>query len=151
MPTHDNPADLASRGGTVTTLLWWTGPEWLQDHDRWPTNPITETSADSEAEAKIIKEVLCVAQAEETKTDEFDDLLERRDLRRVLRTSAWILHFVRNCRSKQKQRGPLTTPEVDEMKTWWIKRLGGSKGRTNYPNKSPGEKKRNPCESEPSS
>ena len=122
VPTHDNPADLASRGGTVTTPLWWTGPEWLQDHDRWPTNPITETSADSEAaEAKIIKEVLCVAQAEETKTDEFDDLLERRDLRRVLRTSASILRFVRNCRRKQKQRGPLTTPEVDEMKTWWIK------------------------------
>ncbi|CAB4030269.1 Hypothetical predicted protein [Paramuricea clavata] len=27
VPTHDNPADLASRGGTVTTPLWWTGPE----------------------------------------------------------------------------------------------------------------------------
>ena len=34
-----------------------------------------------------------------------------------------MLRFVRNCRSKQKQRGPLTTPEVDEMKTWWIKRV----------------------------
>ncbi len=42
VPTHDNPADLASRGGPVTTPLWWTGPEWLQDHDRWPTNPITK-------------------------------------------------------------------------------------------------------------
>ncbi|XP_028413536.1 uncharacterized protein LOC114536372 [Dendronephthya gigantea] len=123
VPTHDNPADLASRGGTVTTPLWWTGPEWLQDHDRWPTNPITEASADSEAEAKIIKEVLCVARVEDMKTDDFDDLLKRRDLRRVLRTGAWILRFVRNCRSKQKQRGPLTTPEVSEMKTWWIKRV----------------------------
>lgn len=33
VPTHENPADLASRGETATTLansnLWWHGPEWL--------------------------------------------------------------------------------------------------------------------------
>ena len=45
VPTRDNPADLASRGGAVTTsTLLWTGPEWLQDRDRWPDNPITQTS-----------------------------------------------------------------------------------------------------------
>ncbi len=114
VPTHDNPANLASRGEPVTTPLWWTGPEWLQDHDHWQTNPITETSADSEAEAKIIKEVLCVAQVENAKTDGFDDLLERRDLRRILRTSARMLRFVRNCRSKQKQRSPMTNVSNSE-------------------------------------
>ena len=132
VPTHDNPADLASRGGPIT-CLWWTGPEWLQFHDRWPSNPITEASADSEAEAKILKDVLCVAQ-EDVGTDCFDELLERHDLRRVLRISAWVRRFGRNCRikkrrsfpnrqGKQRQHGPLTNLEVNEMKIWWIKRV----------------------------
>ena len=69
VPTQDNLADRASRGGgAVTTPLLWTGPEWLQDCDSWPSNPVTEPSADSEIEAKIIKELLCVAQVDE-KTD----------------------------------------------------------------------------------
>ena len=30
VPTADNPADLASRGGMVTNAeLWWNGPSWL--------------------------------------------------------------------------------------------------------------------------
>ena len=90
--------------------LCWTGPKWLQDRDSSPSNPVTEPSADSETEAKIIKEVLCVAQVDE-KTDSFDELFERRDLRSVLRISAWILRFVRNCQSKQRQNGPLKPPK----------------------------------------
>ena len=35
VPTADNPADLASRGGQVTdSVFWWNGPEWLQDSNR---------------------------------------------------------------------------------------------------------------------
>ena len=67
-----------------------TGPKWLQGHDSWPSNPVTEPSADSEVEAKIIKEVLCVAQVDE-KTDSFHELLEKQDLQSIPRISAWIL------------------------------------------------------------
>ena len=32
VPTDQNPADLGSRGGSVTDAdLWWNGPDWLQD------------------------------------------------------------------------------------------------------------------------
>ena len=80
VPTQDYPVDMASRGGgAVTTPLWWTGPEWLQDHDSWPSNPVTEPSADSDVEAKIIKKVLCVSQVDE-KTGSFDEHFERQDL-----------------------------------------------------------------------
>ena len=42
VPTTDNPADLASRGGQVTNAeLWWNGPTWLRDPEMWPENPVT--------------------------------------------------------------------------------------------------------------
>ena len=48
VPTHDNPADIGSRGCTPSQLqenqLWWKGPQWpAQSEETWPTNiPITE-------------------------------------------------------------------------------------------------------------
>ena len=63
VPTVDNSADLASRGGQVTDAeLWWRGPEWLCDPDKWPSNPVTAKSQASEEEAKVIREVLGLAQ-----------------------------------------------------------------------------------------
>ena len=42
VPTADNPADLASRGGQVTNAeLWWNGPTWLRDPENWPENLVT--------------------------------------------------------------------------------------------------------------
>ncbi|XP_076483436.1 uncharacterized protein LOC143304845 [Bombus vancouverensis nearcticus] len=49
VPTHDNPADLISRGQTPEEFLrptiWQHGPEWLQQsEDSWPTwTPIPQT------------------------------------------------------------------------------------------------------------
>ena len=35
VPTAKNPADLGSRGGSVTNAeLWWKGPEWLGHRER---------------------------------------------------------------------------------------------------------------------
>ena len=43
VPTRDNPADLASRGGPVLqeNSLWWNGSEWLGDPVRWPPQLVT--------------------------------------------------------------------------------------------------------------
>ena len=68
VPTLDNPADIASRGGLVSSLpIWWSGPEWLQDPTAWPDNPVTQRTAASDAEAKAVREVLCVTKS--TKPD----------------------------------------------------------------------------------
>ena len=39
VPTEENPADVASRGSETVSESWWSGPEWLPDHERWPKNP----------------------------------------------------------------------------------------------------------------
>ena len=41
VPTDENPADLASRGALVHSVLWQQGPAWLQDKSEWPINPVT--------------------------------------------------------------------------------------------------------------
>ena len=97
------------------------GPEWLQNPDQWPDNPVTKSSPASEAESKRVKEVLRVAQ-EDTTIDDFDAMLAKHPLRRCLRICAWICRFLHNCRNPMKQSGPLTAEEVDNAKMWWIKR-----------------------------
>ena len=57
LPTHDNAADLASRGGGIISLRL-NGPEWLSNKENWPPNPVTSASAATEEEAKVIREVL---------------------------------------------------------------------------------------------
>lgn len=60
MPTQENPADLASRGEPVNmeNHLWWTEPEWLSDHAKWPPDIMTAVSAESTMEAKTTKQLL---------------------------------------------------------------------------------------------
>ncbi|XP_057377381.2 uncharacterized protein LOC130698716, partial [Daphnia carinata] len=42
-PGVQNPADIASRGASVSQLNhkkdWWSGPEWLNKKEMWPKNP----------------------------------------------------------------------------------------------------------------
>ena len=124
VPTKDNPADIASRGGQVSSSsLWWSGPEWLQDPAEWPENPVTRPSTETDSEAKIIREVLCVAKTTKPGSDEFDDLLESNTLRRTLRVFAWINRFIHNCRFRARRSGPLDTEEIETVKNWWIIRV----------------------------
>ena len=88
VPTKDNPADIASRGGHLSKKsLWWNGPEWLDDPEKWPDNLETQPSTATEVEAKVVREVLCTTQAQRV-ADEFDRLLEKHDLHHTLRVCA---------------------------------------------------------------
>ena len=123
VPTKENLADIASRGGHFSNKsLWWNGPEWLDDPEKWPDNLETQPSTATEVEAKVVREVLCATQAQRV-ADEFDRLLEKHDLHRILRVCAWILRFTSNCRTKESQRGALITQEIENARLWWIKRV----------------------------
>ena len=124
VPTLDNPADIASRGGPVSSsALWWSGPDWLQNPEEWPDNPVTQRSAVSDAEAKVAREVLCVTKTTKPEPDVFDDLLVNNGLRRTLRVFAWVKRFIHNSQNQEKRLDPLDTDEVEEARTWWIKRI----------------------------
>ena len=57
--------------------------------------------------------------------DEFDELLNKHRLWRVLRTGAWINRFVHNRKTHQanKTYGPLRTDEIEHQKKWWTRRV----------------------------
>jgi hypothetical protein len=123
VPTAENPADLGSRGGSVVDApLWRYGPQWLADPDKWPPNITLISSASSNAEAKITKDIFAAAVNVQ---DTFDELLSKHELWKVLRIGAWVQRFIHNCKATvaTRESGPLTTTEIENHKTWWIERI----------------------------
>ena len=122
VPTHENPADLGSRGGPVNEekSLWWEGSTWLKDPGSWPPDIVTSATPESDAEAKATKQIFALAVHE----DVFDELLSRRTLWRTLRVGAWIVRFLNNTIAQGGERitGPLTTEEIEKQKIFWEKR-----------------------------
>ena len=56
VPTEENPADLASRGGDVQHKeLWWSGPEWMANPENWPQDIVSQSSAESQAETRVTR------------------------------------------------------------------------------------------------
>ena len=124
VPTQDNPADLASRGGLVTeeNQLWWKGPEWLSDPAKWPVDLVTAPNAESNAEMKATKELFAMAVKAD---DDLDHLLAKHNYRKTLRVCAWIMRFANNARAKRATRakGPLTTDKIEKQKPIWLLRV----------------------------
>lgn len=84
---------------------------------------MTADSPQSKAESKVIRQALAAATVDD-KWDEFDQLLDRHDLRVTLRVCAWITRFTRNCRRETPRGiGSLTTAELEFQTTWWIHRV----------------------------
>ncbi len=77
-------------------------------------------SEETQAEAKIVKEVLNVAVKMES--DELDNLLVKWSLWRATRIAAWVTRFITNCRSWEKIIGPLITEEIEAQVDRWIKK-----------------------------
>ena len=62
VPSEHNPADVGSRGGSVANKkLWWNGPEWLDTPESWPEHITPSPTIESNAEAKVVKQVLAVS------------------------------------------------------------------------------------------
>ena len=98
------------------------GSKLAPSQRNWPENPVLKSSPASEAEAKLIREVLNVVKCVPS-PDEFDERLSRNTLRRTLRVGARIRRLLRNRGSQVKQCGPLTAGEVQEERDWWIRRV----------------------------
>ena len=92
VPTHENPADLGSRGGPVNdgNVLLWEGLKWLKDPECWPPDIVTTASTESNAEVKVTKELFALAVEKEY---ELDNLLSKLTYWRLC---TWMRRFIRN-------------------------------------------------------
>ena len=122
-PGHENPADLPSRGVSADRLrsdLWLHGPKWLaQDKSNWPQGQGVE-SEPPECRLEEKKRTLAVVSRSGGNDCLLLDPTKYSTLGRLLRVTAWVLRWVRNCK-KSKRDGPLTTEELGEALTYWIR------------------------------
>ena len=122
--TVDNPADIGSRGclGNRIPIRLFSGPELLSDEEQWPLDIETESTEESEVEAKPIIEIF---KASMKMRDQFDEILEKHSHWSTIRLMAWVSRFATNGRANKADRikGPLTTEEVQNQIKWWIKRV----------------------------
>ena len=123
VPTRQNPADIGSRGCMMKDLSenWFSGPCWLMNQEEWPKNITTHPSPETKSKTKIIKEVLAAVVIE---NDSLLLLIKKFNFLKTMRFTAWLLRFNNNCiKQRTKRSGPLTTDELEESTTTWIKKV----------------------------
>lgn len=117
--THDNVADLCSRGLNCSQLTetptWWSGPAWLKaDPATWP---VRKESSFIEAvpEMKSATQMTCTASSD-LDASVISQLLDKySSFSRVQRVLAWCLRWVNNVRKPRGERmkAGLTVEELN--------------------------------------
>ncbi|XP_063834411.1 uncharacterized protein LOC135083637 [Ostrinia nubilalis] len=117
--THDNPADLCSRGFRCSQLVshqvWWHGPAWLvTEKSLWPVQ--TDISPpDIVPELKSAASHTLTA-SKETNVDAISELVERSSsFLHSQRVLAWCLRFIGNLKKKRDDREHNTDLTVTEL------------------------------------
>ena len=110
VPTSENPADLASRGGKLNQT-WLYGPEWLSDMSRWPSNITTTPTTATEAEATVSQKGIAMT-TKQYSGDVLEQLLRKCSLKRALRVSSWLFRFVNNCTQGKREQDHYPLPRL---------------------------------------
>ncbi|XP_065190931.1 uncharacterized protein LOC135821860 [Sycon ciliatum] len=134
VPTKCNPADLASRGTSVTSLitsqLWWEGPQFLQqEQSTWPPAP-AQLSLTDNAKQEVKKDHRATAsqsQQQQTFTGSITaadlgrlDPARYSEFNRLLHVTAWVFRFIQNCRTPASKlvTSTLTADELKDARTY---------------------------------
>jgi len=115
--SKDNPADLITRGlladKLVDNTLWLYGPDMLTEV---PCQNKESNTLATEVEETSTESTVCF-NVQGVPVPPLLDLDKYSDLSKVLRVTAYVLRFIKNCRnSKNKIEGPLTIEEIDLAK-----------------------------------
>ena len=107
-PSAENPADLGSRGMFGSDLkhnkLWWHGPLWLsQGESSWPQESKRIISTpESESEKKVSSVNVMVVEYSETRSINLVfDINRYSSLRKLVRITALVLHFINKLKSRK--------------------------------------------------
>lgn len=144
-PTNTNPADLLTRGITADAFmdnsLWKKGPAWLTLRKQWPESNVTfptvvpldeqttESGAqtisetDSTQQSTQVANLQCVTNRVQRDVGDVIDVNRYSKLAKLLRVTAYVLRFIKNCRSQNSERllGPLSARELEIAQNEWIK------------------------------
>ena len=132
--THQSPADLPSRGMSVTEVkrsdMWWKGPNFLSmPEDTWPK---TKIDATPEATLEVCKKARATFDVPGTESVLFTftrkttwrlDPSRYSGWTRLLRVRTWGHRFVNNCGKPPEERssGELSSQEISDAETDMIK------------------------------
>ncbi|XP_055918431.1 uncharacterized protein LOC129950523 [Eupeodes corollae] len=121
LPTKLNVADDATRSGLKEfhpDSRWFRGPEFLYGNETtWPINKLLPPSAADELEFIGI-----VSQKSSIPQYELPDVTRFSNWSRLIRATAWMLRYVRNCnRRRPRLQGELTVEEVLDAEILWIR------------------------------
>ena len=132
VPGKENPADLATRGATVSDLMengiWTNGPEFLQlEEANWPPPLEAETPEFSEHAAQETpksksQNFVAHGDQKDSQADSIIDCGRYSSITRLIRVTAWVLRFVRLLKTRKKSASPvLEAAELDEAERYWIR------------------------------
>lgn len=136
--SEKNPADLVSRGVTVSVLthssLWWNGPPFLaQSEDNWPEwlvgdlKDSEKDQHDTEQKPRKTNDIF-VMLAVTGQSGEGEEVISRRStLSSVLRITLNVMRFASNCQNAVFRRTnssgedePKKSPTMAEALAYWI-------------------------------
>ncbi|XP_018407519.1 PREDICTED: uncharacterized protein LOC108783448 [Cyphomyrmex costatus] len=98
VPTHQNPADLASRGVTASSFaessLWWQGPEWLKlPSSMWPNESRQDYDTSLEKRSTLVVQTLDIE-------SQWDLASRYSSWPKLLRITAYLIRFINKLRNR---------------------------------------------------
>ncbi|XP_075163165.1 uncharacterized protein LOC142235792 [Haematobia irritans] len=117
VPTHDNPADLGTRGCRPQDLtpnsLWFNGPKWLtQPHSTWPKrNPLVAPELGKRVNVQTYHSTI----------DDTDILLRFSSYNRALRVISYMFRFYNNCLSRRRSTIKISNPFLTHKEVTFVK------------------------------
>ena len=122
-PTHDNPADLLTRGVSadffMKSSIWQTGPTWITDTRRWPiweTDPLLVNTIleDRDRGEEMSAHALQTTIEDRQNIQNVMNVSNHSSYRKLLRVTALVQRFVQNCKLSHEERsvGTITSREL---------------------------------------
>ena len=127
-PGSENPADIPSRGMSVTNLAksqtWFHGPEWLlSSEEYWPSTTLETELESATEELRADKGKTSVLLSTVPSSPSVIDCKRFSSYERLLRVTAYVRRFFHNGQKKNRISGTLSTEEIEQSDSIWIREL----------------------------